>query len=176
MRQLDRKAIWSFFIWYFPVFALLLSIIAFLLAVAVGYILLSQYVSGHTNGGNYFFEQYFGTLVGAFFFFDILLAAVFSYLWSYLVYNNYRYSIADIGYRQEFGVIWKKYVTIPYDRIQNVDIYRSFVERILGLSTLTIQTAGSSGAPFAEGRLPGLSVNDAELVRDTLMQRVRAES
>ena len=41
-------------------------------------------------------------------------------------------------------MIWKRYVTIPYDRIQNVDIYRGVLARLLGLSDLNIQTAGTT--------------------------------
>ncbi|MEK7680604.1 MAG: PH domain-containing protein [Patescibacteria group bacterium] len=79
------------------------------------------------------------------------------------------------------GVITKKYVTIPYDKIQNVDIYRGILARILGLSDLHIQTAGASlqisrygllGAA-AEGRLSGLSQADAEQLRDELIRRAK---
>lgn len=76
-------------------------------------------------------------------------------------------------------MIWKKYVTIPYERIQNVDIYRGIFARILGLSDLQIQTAGMSATvgsygisgAGAEGRLPGVSQEEAEKLRDELVKR-----
>ncbi|OGY56959.1 MAG: hypothetical protein A2Y84_00720 [Candidatus Colwellbacteria bacterium RBG_13_48_8] len=100
-------------------------------------------------------------------------------VWAKLAYNFYRYELREDGFRKELGVIWKKYVTIPYDRIQNVDIYRGVLARFLGLSDLHIQTAGSSYSPqgkfgmSAEGRLPGLSKEEAERVRDELVSRAK---
>ncbi len=95
-----------------------------------------------------------------------------------LTYYFYRYELREEGFRKEHGVIWKKYVTIPYERIQNVDIYRGVFARIFGLSDLNIQTAGmsttvSSYGGSAEGRLPGLSKEVAEQVRDELIRRAK---
>ena len=57
-----------------------------------------------------------------------LLIANFSisYIWARLSYKNYRYRLTDLALEKELGVISKKYVSIPYDKIQNVDIYRGF--------------------------------------------------
>ncbi|MBP9832441.1 MAG: PH domain-containing protein, partial [Candidatus Pacebacteria bacterium] len=99
--------------------------------------------------------------------------------WAKLSYHYYRYELTDLGFRKESGVIWKKYVTIPYARIQNVDINRGILARLLGLSDLHIQTAGASASISrygmagisAEGRLPGVSKADAEVLRDELVKR-----
>lgn len=96
-----------------------------------------------------------------------------SFIWAKLTYRFYRYELTDAGFRKELGVIWKMYVTIPYDRIQNVDIYRGILARLLGLSDLQIQTAGVSGKVVSEGRLPGLSREVAEQLRDEIIQRAR---
>ena len=61
---------------------------------------------------------------------------ILCFIWAKLTYRFYRYESTDLGFRKESGVIYKKYVTIPYDRIQNVDIYRGILARILGLSDL----------------------------------------
>ena len=71
------------------------------------------------------------------------------------------------------GIIYKKYVSIPYDRIQNVDIHRSLLARILGLSSLRIHTAGVGGMASAEGNLPGVSTEVAEQLREELLSRSR---
>jgi len=106
---------------------------------------------------------------------------VLCFVWAKLTYHFYRYELTDAGFRKELGVIYKKYVTIPYDRIQNVDIYRGILARILGLSDLNIQTAGMSATVGrygvsgggSEGRLPALSLEVAEQLRDELIQRAR---
>src|SRR3989344_8042912 len=109
----------------------------------------------------------------------VALWAVGSFVWAKLTNYFYRYELTDAGFRKESGVIYKRYVTIPYDRIQNVDIYRGIVARLLGLSDLQVQTAGSSAvygrAGFgmnAEGRLPGLSKEEAEQLRNRLTERI----
>lgn len=109
----------------------------------------------------------------------VLFFIILAFAWAKLSYHFYRYELTDLGFRKESGVIWKKYVTIPYARIQNVDINRGVLARILGLSDLHIQTAGSSASISrygasglsSEGRLPGVSKADAELLRDELVVR-----
>ena len=100
--------------------------------------------------------------------------------WANLTYRFWRYQMAEKAFKKEHGVIWKKYVSIPYGRIQNVDIRRGVIERLLGLSSLQIQTAGYSFGGKkgirAEGYLPGLSREKAEEIRESLVNRVREEN
>ncbi|MEP7103301.1 MAG: PH domain-containing protein [Candidatus Dojkabacteria bacterium] len=110
-----------------------------------------------------------------------ILIVILSYVFAVLSYNNYKYELKEDGFYKESGVITKKYVTIPYERIQNIDIYRGILARILGLSDLQIQTAGMSAVYTnkgaygvnAEGRLPGLSEQDAKEIRDELIKRAK---
>ncbi|MDO8743445.1 MAG: PH domain-containing protein [Candidatus Azambacteria bacterium] len=152
MQQLDPKAVWLFFIglvlrWFFIVIFLSIYGVAFL--------------------GNFSFSslKWLWIIVPGFF--------ILCFIWAKLTYHFYRYELTDAGFRKELGVIYKKYVTIPYDRIQNVDIYRGIWARILGLSDLNIQTAGASGMIISEGRLPALSKEIAEQLRDEIIQRAR---
>src|SRR3989344_4147735 len=85
----------------------------------------------------------------------LIVCILLTYIWARLSYHFYRYELTKEGFRKESGVISKSYVTIPYNRIQNVDIYRGVMARLLGLSSLWIQTAGISGMVRAEGLLPG---------------------
>lgn len=107
----------------------------------------------------------------------LLLVLIIGWVWARLSYRFYKYELREDGFRKESGIIWKKYTTIPYGRIQNVEIYRGLIARILGLSDLHIQTAGgvaqSRYGAFSEGRLPGLSRADAEKMRDELVNRVQ---
>jgi membrane protein YdbS with pleckstrin-like domain len=161
MKQIHPRAVWLFFIR----FVLILFFIFVFLGIYAIAIL----------------ERFFGIdpeylLSMIWIFFAAILAA--SYIWARWSYYYYRYELIENGFRKELGVIYKKYVTIPYERIQNVDIYRGIWARILGLSTLLIQTAGMSAGGgrygwFAEGILPGLSRKDAEKIRDELIARAR---
>ena len=154
-QQLDSKAVWLFF---FSSFFVNLFTILVLGAGFIPMLLIADNLPINA----------FGIILLIF-----LILCIFSFIWAKLVYHFYRYELTDIGFRKESGVIFKRYVTIPYDRIQNVDIYRGIFARILGLSDLNIQTAGASGAIGAEGRLPGLSEKIAEQLRDELIKRAR---
>ena len=108
----------------------------------------------------------------------IFLLMVLCYVFAWLSYKNYGYELSNEGLKVEKGVVYKKYVTIPYGRVQNVDIYRGILDRLLGLSDVHVQTAGMSGGgrgrARTEGRLPGLEVAEAERVRDELVRRVNS--
>ncbi len=167
MQQLDPKAVWSFFI------SLILR--WFLALIFLG-VWLSAVFSGTTDGGD---EFSFGFLKWLWIMIPALL--IFFWIWAKLIYRFYRYELREDGFRKEHGVIWKKYVTVPYDRIQNVDIHRGVIDRILGLSDLNIQTAGASAqvsrhgawGAGSEGRLPALSREVAEQLRDEFVKRAR---
>jgi len=100
-----------------------------------------------------------------------------SYIWAKLSYRFWRYDFTEDAIKIEKGVIWKKYISIPYERVQNVDIYRGILARIFKLSDLHIQTAGYSGygkyGMGTEGRLPGLDIQTAEQLREELVKKVK---
>ncbi len=131
-----------------------------------GSVILSDLREGLESGG----EFSFGFLNWLWIIIPVFL--VLCFVWAKLTYHFYRYELTDAGFRKELGVIYKKYVTIPYDRIQNVNINRGIIDRLLGLSSLQIFTAGT-GAMIGEGNLPGLSTGEAEQLRDELIKQAR---
>ena len=169
MKQLDPKAVWFFFFSF-----VLRSFIPIIFLSIWG----SAFLGGFddlNNGGEFSFGflNWLWVIIPAF--------LVLCFVWAKLTYHFYRYELLDNGFRKESGVIYKKYVTVPYDRIQNVDINRGILARILGLSDLNIQTAGASATVSrygvmgggAEGRLPAVSMAVGEQLRDELIQRAR---
>ncbi len=174
MKQLDPKAVWLFFISY------LFTLLPLAFVVVVIYLQL-PILKFMKEGVKINVLPYDFSLLKDFFFLAIPIYIVFCYVWARLSYHFYRYELTENGFKKEYGVIWKKYVTVPYEKIQNVDIYRGLLGRLLGLSDLQIQTAGMSAivAPRrgymygagAEGRLPGLSREVAEALRDELVRR-----
>ena len=124
----------------------------------------------------YFFSFIFPL---SFFFSNNWLIIVLSFTIIYLIgawffatlaYKYYSYSLKKNGFYKEYGIISKKYVTIPYDKIQNIDIRQTLLERLLGLYYVMIQTAGNSGIARSEGYLPGLDKKRAEALRDELLE------
>ncbi len=177
MQKLDPKAVWLFFLQnLFGIFILLISLI-FLSTLMLGTAKESDDIVGVLEWIVYRSESSFWFLAFVF----LILWIILSYVFAKLTYHFYKYELREDGFKKEYGIIWKKYVTIPYDRIQNVDIYRGILARILGLSDIHIQTAGMSAVVTrygaygagAEGRLPGLSKEVAEQIRDELVHRTR---
>jgi membrane protein YdbS with pleckstrin-like domain len=63
------------------------------------------------------------------------------------------------------GIMWKRFVAVPYGRMQLVDINRGPIARSMGLSELKFVTAAAS----AGVTIPGLLAADAETLRDHLV-------
>lgn len=103
---------------------------------------------------------------------NILFVIIASEIYAQMSYNRWFYEFTDDGLRLERGVIWKKYSNIPYERIQNVDIKRGLLARLLGFSTVLIQTAGYSAQSNAEGYIPAVGVKHAEEIREFLLKNI----
>ena len=158
MKQLDPRAVWLFFLSGGT------RILVFLLAAFS--LIIQAYFEYKDTGEVVPLLLRLWWLIPILCMIALIIYAKFSY-------RFYKYELTDMGFKKESGIIWKQYVTIPYDRIQNVDIYRGIFARILGLSDLQIHTAGVGGVAMGEGRLPGLSVSDAEKMRDELLVRAK---
>lgn len=112
-------------------------------------------------------------ILGLFLLLLLLIVEVYS-RWSY---KYWFYEFDDTGFKSEMGIIWKRYVSIPYERIQNVDITRGILARILGFSSINIQTAGASFVAggrrvMSEGYLPAVDISLAEEIREYLMKKI----
>ena len=109
--------------------------------------------------------------------FAIIFILVFGEIYARMAYNRWLYDFTDTNLKVEKGIIWKKYSNVPYERVQNVDIRRGLLARILGFSSVMIQTAGYSGRGRyghvgAEGYLPAVDPTFAEKIRDFLMHKI----
>jgi uncharacterized protein len=165
-KQLNPKVVWVFFVQNLS--------LSFFMILMFYFVFGSMFLSFSLQAGSEVEVLLFYFLMCGF----ILMISIpiFSYILAVLSYRNYFYELTDDCFRKEHGIIWKKYVSIPYGRIQNVDIYRGLVARLLGLSDLNIQTAGASVQTYAgEGRLPGLTEEEAQQMRDELIKRTKSE-
>lgn len=63
------------------------------------------------------------------------------------------------------GLLSRRHRTVPYDRVQQVDVVRQLRHRVLGLARLQIETAGGRGSEVA---LDALSLREAERLRRSL--------
>jgi len=103
---------------------------------------------------------------------SIISNIVISEIYTVLSYNAWFYELTEDGIKIERGIIWKKYSYVPYERIQNVDISRGILARMLSFSKIIIQTAGYSGYQNAEGNIPAVDVKKADEIRDFIMDKI----
>jgi membrane protein YdbS with pleckstrin-like domain len=163
MKQLHPNAVKLF---YWEILLALLFLGGFLLLIPVG-LLLSLAVDGVA-------DPIIATLMLIFMLcisFPALLAL--PWWWAKLTYENFRYQLQGDRLYIESGVIWKRSVSIPYERVQNIDVIRGPIARLLGLATLQVQTAGISGTTLVEGRIPGLLPEDANDLRDQIIAKMK---
>ena len=127
---------------------------------------------------------------GLFGFIALLVLLGIIEVYARMSYNCFLYEVTHEGVKIEQGIIWKKFTSIPYERVQNVDIQRGIIARIFGFSTVQIETAGSSGLGHrggfyvkfgnrgnrqykSEGYLPAINVLHAEEIRAFVMKQIK---
>jgi len=108
---------------------------------------------------------------------DVLL-----YVGVHLRYDATWYVLGERALRIRRGVWTVTEITITYENVQNVTVKSGPLQRLFGISTIVIETAGAKGGETGahgqsasvanEARIEGVS--NAEQVRDLIMSRVRA--
>ncbi len=90
-------------------------------------------------------------------------------------YNSLRYEIHDDEVIVHVGIITKSVKHVPYRTVTNIMVNRGILDRLFGLGTLNIQTAGMSGQTDAEEALVGLpNVQEVYDLVATELRRFRA--
>ncbi|MEO5819283.1 MAG: PH domain-containing protein [Vicinamibacteraceae bacterium] len=88
-------------------------------------------------------------------------------LW--IKYRTLRYRFDEEGIWRAQGLLWRTEVNITYRRIQDIHLTNGLLQRWMGLSTVSIQTAAGSASP--EVTIEG--VLEAEALRDFLYTKMR---
>lgn len=115
--------------------------------------------------------------LGGFFRLTPLLLIVIVFLgeiYAKLAYENYAYELNDKGILIKSGIVFKREVFIPYNKIQNFEIFQGIIARIFGFYQVFIETAGysivtQSNINSAEGKIPGVSRQEAEEIRERIL-------
>jgi len=95
--------------------------------------------------------------------------AVFIYFWSRAYVKNYHFEFLEDKIVVHRGVFTRRVVNIPYTKIQNVTIYQSFIDRMVGVYSVNVETAGAAVrqnmmAIGADASIQGLE--DPEPIKD----------
>ena len=99
--------------------------------------------------------------------FVVFTGLVFLVHW--LAYKRLYYVLGPDEFNLYSGIITKKRVHVPYNKVQSVDQKASLLQRIAGVRTLYIDTAG--GANNKAVIVPYVTKHDAEWLRSELFAR-----
>lgn len=90
-----------------------------------------------------------------------------------LRYRLWGYEVRGDSLYLERGVLTRVRTVVPFVRIQHVDSARGPVERLVGLASTVVYTAGSRGADV---KIPGLTPDGSDELQERLKQlAIRAE-
>ena len=87
-------------------------------------------------------------------------------------YRRWGYDMGDQQLRVLRGFLWRTDTIVPFNRIQHIDVAQGPLQRLFGLSTLIVHTAGTHNSIVA---LPGLATADAEDMRETIKSHIRQD-
>ena len=100
----------------------------------------------------------------------VILYALLWY-WVGLFYESMWYELRDDEITWKRGVWFRTTGIIAYNRITNLDVRQGPFMRFLGISNLSIQTAGYSGQPMPEILIE--AIGHAEELRELIRSMVR---
>lgn len=84
-----------------------------------------------------------------------------------LAYQRWRFGFLEDLLLMRYGILFVEERAVPVRRMQHVDLTRGPIERLFGLATLVVFTAGNEGSAF---RVPGLGLRRAQELRDRIVE------
>lgn len=112
----------------------------------------------------FIFSGWWGfAVLGSWVLFGLLLA-----FWYMPVrYRRWHWQLTDLAVELRYGVLVRQQETVPYFRIQQIDIAQGPLDRLLNLASLQVTTASASGS----ASLPGIASAEAPQVRAEFLAR-----
>lgn len=87
-------------------------------------------------------------------------------------YRSWGYAAGEDELTVKHGLMIRKVTIVPFGRVQHIDVAQGPIQRMLGLATLVLNTAGTRGAAV---RLPGLLHPQAEDMRNQIRGKIRQD-
>ena len=89
----------------------------------------------------------------------------------FLYWRHFEYRVGANEIRIDSGIFSRTHRSIPFDRIQDVDITQGPLARLLGIARVKLETGGSSGPNADEGVLQAIPLKRAEDLRRMIRSR-----
>ena len=94
----------------------------------------------------------------------LISTLIFAFVSKIFKYKGYAVRTRDLVYKK--GWLYKKQITVPFSRIQHVDIKQGVLERRYKLGTLNLYTAGGQSSDLT---IPGLKIEDAKRFKSFIL-------
>lgn len=94
--------------------------------------------------------------------------SVYLIVMGWLGFSKKSYALRERDVIYKSGVLWKRKITIPFNRIQHSNIRQGPIDQLFDLASLNIFTAGGSSSDLT---IPGLSPQTAQSLKDFILQK-----
>ncbi len=88
--------------------------------------------------------------------------------WTSLVWRAWRFRVGEGALHLRHGVVARRESTIPYHRVQHIDLEAGPLERRMGLTSLILRTASAS----SDSTVPGIDAGEADALRRRILALV----
>lgn len=130
----------------------------------------------------------------SYFIIGLIISPPLIYLYFMLTIKNYHYEFGDKLITLKQGIISKSERTVMYGRIQKICVFQGIINRLLGLASISIETASEgAGAKFIAQDskckanlagvllgfysnrigIPGILYKNALEIKDVVMERIK---
>ncbi len=97
--------------------------------------------------------------------FAILAMLVIAAIATFIYWTRFEFRVGEDEIRIDSGIFSRTHRSIPFDRIQDVDITQGPVARLLRMAQVKFETGGSAGSGADEGVLAAIPLERAEQLR-----------
>lgn len=102
----------------------------------------------------------------------VALLVIAALYWPRIEHRHMSYRIDEEGLEIRRGVFWRHQNTVPLGRVQHADVSQGPLQRMFGVGTLVVHTAGTQGASV---ELPGLGHEQAVALRDLIVHQRKGQ-
>ncbi|MBK7859223.1 MAG: PH domain-containing protein [Archangiaceae bacterium] len=108
----------------------------------------------------------------------VMLGVVcFSLVTTRIDFELRHYLVGDRSLRVSAGAVVRREVTLSYANVQNIEVLQGPLERLFGIKSVTVSTAGGGGAAAAASthQVVLAGITDADAVRELILGMVKQQ-
>lgn len=102
------------------------------------------------------------------FYLIFLIIFVITMVFAILGFYKMKYAIRDHDVIYQKGLLWRNTTIVPFNRVQHCEVKQGPLQRLLGLSSIKLYTAGGSSSDLS---VTGLLHEEAERMRDFIIKK-----